>query len=402
MEIHPYHPLDQPLIHTVKTQALTIESNMSRVLRVVLLLVVYVSLGLSGTQVKITLPPGSLSHLQKRKTGACSDYTRVSKSTLSFPPGFQSLPKPWRNAIVTVVRSPAVTNGMNTMFSLNVPGLNGKTIKDVLDKFRQQGCLCFPFGGSVRDQFLEQTPNDLDMDVSCTVKRIRDICTNNWGNRNCKYSARVVHIGNKMANDGTTDEIDSAPWNKNFFGRHDDLEYTTNTLAFDPNGNNVVIDLPGNGVQDTCNKKIRIPVRASQWNIWSEENYPNKIFRFWKLRTKGYTAVDISTLQFIVNKAEIAIMNSPLSFKKFYCKTVLGGTTSADTCTISDCNSAVQSATKYNSKFNEDMGTFWSDTAKPLVANYIQNCTSGTGNSMYLGAVKSLICMTVATMLIFL
>ena len=287
------------------------------------------------------------------------------------------------------------------MFTLIVPGLNGTTIKDVLDKFRQQGCLCFPFGGSVRDQFLERAPNDLDMDVSCTIEQIRNICTNNWGNGSCQYSTRVVHIGNKMANDGTTDEIDSAPWNKNFFGKHDDLEYTTNALAFDPNGNNVVIDLPGNGVQDTCNKKIRIPVPASQWNIWSEENYPNKLFRFWKLRTKGYAAVDNSTLQFIVNMTEIAIMNNPSSFQKFYCRTTLGGTTSAGTCTISDCNSAIQSATKYNNKFYEDMGTFWNNTAKPLVANFIQNCSSA-GYIMYLGVVKSLICMTVATTLIFL
>ena len=140
----------------------------------------------------------------------------------------------------------------------------------------------------------------------------------------------------------------------------------------------------------------------SRWNIWSEENYPNKLFRFWKLRTKGYTAVDISTLQFIVNMTEIAIMNNPSSFQKFYCRTALGGTISAGTCTISDCNSAIQSATKYNNKFYEDMGTFWNDTAKPLVANFIQNCSSSAGNVMYLGVVKSLICMTVATILIFL
>lgn len=117
--------------------------------------------------------------------------------------------------------------------------------------------------------------------------------------------------------------------------------------------------------------------------------------------------MDNATLQFIVNMTEIAIMNNPLSFQKFYCRTALEGTTSSDTCIISDCNNTIQSATKYNSKFYEDMGTFWNDIAKPLVANYTQNCsgggsTSGACNIMYLGDVKLLTCIIVAVILIFL
>ena len=57
--------------------------------------------------------------------------------------------------------------------------LFGMTIKNVLDKFHEQGCLCFPYGVLVRDQFLGKTPKALDMEVLCTKEEIETICLNN-------------------------------------------------------------------------------------------------------------------------------------------------------------------------------------------------------------------------------
>lgn len=339
-------------------------------MKAVLLLFVCATTVVSGTRIEIAFSKESSSRLHKRQTGACSDYIVVEKSTLFFPNGFESLSKPWERDTVTVINSSVVTEGMNTMFVLAVPGLNGMTIKNVLDKFREQGCLCFPYGGSVRDQFLEKTPNNFDMEVSCTKEEIETICLNNWGSNNCKSSTSVVRIGNNDIGDGNTDGIDCSTWHHTFF-ENIYLEYTTNSLAFDPNDNNVVIDLPGNGVQDTCNRKIRIPVPISQWDTWSETK---KLYRFWKLRTKGYTAVTEETKNYIVNNAESYIMNNPNSFKTFYCIYILSGkpvTNTNLTCTLSNCNSAQQLADPYNDVFNEDMGEFWNMTAKPLVTNAV-------------------------------
>ena len=85
----------------------------------------------SCARVKIALPRESLYSLQSPQNDACSDYSQVNKSTLSFPEGFQDLPKPWDPDCVTVVRSATVTRGIDRLLGLQVPGLNGVTIRGV-------------------------------------------------------------------------------------------------------------------------------------------------------------------------------------------------------------------------------------------------------------------------------
>ena len=54
-------------------------------------------------------------------------------------------------------------------------------------------------------------------------------------------------------------------WNGTIFGPLYSKEYTTNALSYDINGNNVIIDIVGSGVNDTCNHLIRIPTPVSMW-----------------------------------------------------------------------------------------------------------------------------------------
>ena len=91
----------------------------------------------------------------------------VDKSTLSFPQGFEEVDKPWDKTRVTVIRSAIVTKGINELLKREVAGLNGDTVADVMRKFRETApnCLSFPFGGSVRDQFLGKQANDVDMEL---------------------------------------------------------------------------------------------------------------------------------------------------------------------------------------------------------------------------------------------
>ena len=154
-------------------------------------------------------------HARQATPNVCTEYTQVTdKSTLSFPTGFQNLPKPWESDNVKVIRSATVTDGINELLKLQVPGLNGVTARQVMNTLRTTApyCLSFVFGGAVRDQFLGSKPNDIDMDLTCNTDQIYSICKQHWGNTNChKISRHVVKIGDKTQA-GTTDEIDAANW----------------------------------------------------------------------------------------------------------------------------------------------------------------------------------------------
>lgn len=197
---------------------------------------------------KITLPRETLSSPHSPQTEA---YSQVDKSTLSFP---EDLPKPWDSNHVTLVRSATVARGMDELLGLQVPGLKGVTIREVLDALRTTGrCLSFPFGVSVRDQFVERSLNDVNVEVSCSAEAIWSACVQNWGAENCRNSSSspVVHIGNSGV-PGETEAMDAAPWNSTFFSPVTNLDYTISSLAYDSNVNSTgaVFDLTSFGVKD--------------------------------------------------------------------------------------------------------------------------------------------------------
>ena len=343
-----------------------------------------------------------LSHFAKRASEACSDYANVSDtSDLSYPNGFQTLPKPWDQEPCTVARSTVVTNEMRNLFNLKVPGLNGDTIQDVMDVLLVNNCLSFPFGGSVRDQFLDADPNDLDMETNCDLQEVQRICKGNWDETNCKIGAVAVHIGNTEAMDGETDTIDAANWDKTFFWsdtRGICLEYTTNSLAYFANDLDIIIDLTGSGISDTCNKKIRIPVDNSDRELWSvsaneicnpdsKSSSNDKIYRFWKLRFKGYTAIDSDTLSFIVSQAKTMITNNPEGFKKFYCEKLLKGELVSGNCVNVENESCENTKKGYDDVLEEDLGTFWEDEVKPLIESLGTICSGANTPSPALSTV---------------
>ena len=149
-----------------------------------------------GARVKIFLHKEAIEQVHARQAmrSVCTEYTQVTdKSTLSSPTGFQQLPKPW-DYDVKVIRSAAVTNGINKLLESQVPGLNGVAARQVMDTLRTTApyCLSFPFGGSVRDQFLGRQPGDIDMELSCETEQILSICIQEWGPANCKRSGTIV------------------------------------------------------------------------------------------------------------------------------------------------------------------------------------------------------------------
>lgn len=341
-----------------------------------------------------------LSHLAKRASEACDDYTTVSHtSELSYPNGFQTLPKPWEEERSTVARSDAVTDGMKVQFNLKVPGLNGDTVQDVMDELLENNCLSFPFGGSVRDQFLDMDANDVDMETNCDLEEVRRICEDRWGESNCETGKIAVHIGNTKAMDGETDTIDAANWDKTFFWsetRGICLEYTTNSMAYFANDLDIIIDLTGHGIEDTCNKKIRIPVDIDDRELWSvsaneicnptstKSSSNDKIYRFWKLRFKGYTAIDSDTLSFVVSQAMSMIRNDSAGFKSFYCKKLLKGDLESDKCST---NESCDTKKGYDDVLEKDLETFWEDEVKPLIESLETTCSGANTLSPALSTV---------------
>ena len=188
-----------------------------------------------------------------------------------------------------------------------------------------------------------------------------------------------MHIGNQG------DDIDAADWTKNFFGATTNLEFTANALAYDsnPGSTGAVFDLATYGVKDICNRHIRIAAQWSELSAWKMNN--KNVFRYWKLRAKGFTAINSTTQNYFVNQAKSEIQNSNAEntlFQRSYCSYAFGGSLKGTTCTVTDCNAAKSSSNTYNQKFTEDFGDFWMQTAKPIIdRSVILSCPTTNSGS---------------------
>ena len=268
------------------------------------------------------------------------------------------------------------------VFTRRVSGLKSQTVGDVFNTLLNEGCYPFFYGGAVRDQFLGKVPGDVDVEVDCDTFRVYNVCVSSWGEKNCQINTRTLraHIGQLVTS--SDDLLDFASTTATFFAPLSALEYTVNSLAYDINAdNNIILDLPGNGVFDVCNKTIRIPSDDASIQSWDEWRTAiggrSKLYRFWKLRTKAFSAVDFATQQYIVEHTIMAIQNEPNSFKKFYCDTVYGTgnfNNVTNTCEVTQamCTTNAATAENYKQRFREDFGDSYStlETLLERCGNY--------------------------------
>lgn len=288
---------------------------------------------------------------------ACSDKVTVSRESLMLPGMLNEL-----NQRVRFFRSQYATSSLTTFInSATVPGIESSTVADILEVLRDGGCPVFIYGGVVRDQFLGKTPNDVDVEVDCTISTVVTICKQNWGNGNCgKETDTITHIGTPF----DPKSVDLAPTTSTFYASLSQLEYTVNSLAYDTNGLNVIIDLSGNGVDDVCTKTIRIPSddnSEDSWNLWKAAS-PYKLYRFWKLRSKGFTAYNEDTENFIVSSTKTEIDgDSPTGrqFKSFYCNAVYSHSYNSErnTCSATSkvCTENSETANAYRMVLDDDL-----------------------------------------------
>ena len=278
--------------------------------------------------------------------------------------------RPWvKNKNTKISTSVEVTNGIKKLYGFKVPGLDGAKISEVVEYFASKGGLSFPYGGWVRDQFLAKIPADLDMESNCDADKLEAACKGKWKAEQCpRYpNSPIMHVGVDGADDGETDIIDASVWDETFFGDGTKLEYTTNSVSFFAGNLNIIIDITGNGVDDTCNKKIQIPVSLQNRDKWMSYT---KVFRYWKLRVKEYTEKDKSTGDYIKGKAKTMLMNKPELFKKLYCHYALGGKWGGNQvkkCTIKDCPG--MNKTDFDKVFSADLAkdNVWTEKGLPVI-----------------------------------
>lgn len=340
----------------------------------------FISCGVYATRVKIHLNTEKYEeHVFKRQTTetACSDATPVGRSSLVLPGMLNNL-----NNRVTFFRSKIATDNVNNFLDFtNVPLVNfpNPTLREVLQLLANNSCFPFLFGGSVRDQFLGRIPKDADVQIDCPIETFFNVCVSAYGKINCGGASLVGHIGINRLDD--LENVDVASTSPTFFAPISYLEYTANSMAYDLNGNDLIIDLTGMGKIDVCNAHIRIPSEDNSiesWNQWlAEYGSRSSLFRFWKLRIKGFTAYNNATLNFITIQSMFLVARNPNSFGNFYCSAVYGTKyiTETKTCNAvgSVCEASAAKADQYNFVFAEDFGDYWITEVEP---NLLPLCKS--------------------------
>ncbi len=302
------------------------------------------------------LPQGH-RFLRQAATTSCEDKEEVDRNSLNLAGQLSML-----NERVLLFRSSQATQSIEALLASQlVVGLDMVSAAKVIEVLKREGCPAYIFGGIVRDQFLGVPSNDVDLEVDCGIAMVVGVCRREWGGAVCGQDNRpITHIGTSRH----PLALDLATTNTTFYGPLTNLEYTANSLAYDLNGRDVVLDLTGNGVEDVCNRKIRIPSddgSRSSWEAWST---PTRLYRYWKLRVKGFTAIDTATYEYVTSQVRALIdadMPRGVSFKKFYCEKAFNDSlysATENTCqaSLEECEMGGEKATLYNSLLARDLG----------------------------------------------
>uniref|UniRef100_A0A914Z158 Poly A polymerase head domain-containing protein n=1 Tax=Panagrolaimus superbus TaxID=310955 RepID=A0A914Z158_9BILA len=82
-----------------------------------------------------------------------------------------------------------MVSNWNKIKILPVQGLNA-TVSEVFSFLQNQGCFVFPWGGSIRDLVLGNFIVDIDAEITCDPRLLRQACIERFGAKNCKRHHR--------------------------------------------------------------------------------------------------------------------------------------------------------------------------------------------------------------------
>ena len=192
-----------------------------------------------------------------------------------------------------------------------IPGLT-LTYHEVLDMITKEGHNVWIIGGAIRDLLSPdgQYPKDLDFTFDCSMDEVERILIKNnvLHNRIPEYD--VITIGKA---DGC--EMEGIENTFSIKATDEELEFTVNTIHYHLNTATFEPRFK-KGLRDLEEKKLIVNAKnLHDWLYAGQSERPIKIFRFWKMRGKGYHSSSYLE-RFMVIEATKAYRKNPEAFKK--------------------------------------------------------------------------------------
>lgn len=196
----------------------------------------------------------------------------------------------------------------------NLPGSN-QTYRDVLNIIIAEGHNVWLTGGAVRDLLGDtlERPKDIDFNYDCSPDELEQILIEN----NVLYKripgTIAIHIGYR---DGL--HMEGVESRYAFHAKDSKLEFTVNTIFYHANTSTFEPRFK-DGINDLKEKKLAVKEKdLDEWlypdlDPLDEPSY--KIFRFWKMRGKGYQG-DSHLERFIIMETVKSFNRNPKLFKK--------------------------------------------------------------------------------------
>lgn len=190
-----------------------------------------------------------------------------------------------------------------------VPGLD-HSYRDIFNMIIKEGHNVWLTGGAIRDLLAPEpsAPNDLDFTFDCTRDEIQRILRTN-GVPYIIPNSYLINIGLKdTVNMGGLESIYA------FHAKDEELEFTVNTVHYHLNTSSFEGRFK-KGLKDLIDKKIIVKTRdLDTWLYGWPSARPTKIFRYWKMRGKGFHSVS-HLERFIVYEAVKAFKQDPEAFR---------------------------------------------------------------------------------------
>ncbi|KAG2386076.1 hypothetical protein C9374_003225 [Naegleria lovaniensis] len=274
---------------------------------------------------------GKVVLFKKTDKGVFEGHIKTEEVTnVSFPTN--QIEQPWYRNRVCIYKNQLIVSVFKNALSGRLTGVTpSATYLDVMNYIVSCGVPVFIVGGAVRD-VLYAVLKENETNVQTIISKVKDIdigfgCpTQEFYNILCKkYSAGIqppgprglIVVGNTNGNflegkalNGLNNDNKSVKddipqcFGTDLVGENICRDFTCNSLWYDPI-NECIIDPigRGQGIKDTLNKVLRIPVKEKYRIFWAKGN-PSKIMRYYKFLQKGYRPADDGTREFIIKMAK--------------------------------------------------------------------------------------------------
>lgn len=206
---------------------------------------------------------------------------------------------------------------IETYLKNNLPG-SDLTYRDILSMIIKEGHNVWLSGGAVRDLLGDDgdVPKDVDFYYDCTPEKLEEILIENNVFYTRTPGRMPTHIGYmdglQMEGSESRYGVHAKDYEQEF--TVNTIHYHVNTAKFEPRYKE--------GIKDLKEKKIVVKEKnLNEWlygsldssNFLVEPSY--KIFRFWKMRGKGYRA-DAHLEHFVISEAVKSFKKNPELFQK--------------------------------------------------------------------------------------